>query len=175
MVNKDFHSVSHAFPFGLTIWDVAGDEADFKIKSFVMGSGINDIFHGVMVMHGRGQITEESSRENIIHHSEAMGTEEDPAFHKPCIEQSIPLELPEGKGSTDVDVEADNVAVHIVGTLVHWDTDTINILGEFITRRDVISMVMHPREEVRSIRRMLFWLLTFWRACKKSQMNGLMG
>ena len=86
MVDKDFHSVSHAFLFGLTIWDVAGDEADFKIKSFLMSSSVNDILHGVMVMHGRGQITEESSRENIIHCSEAMGTKENPGFHKPLIE-----------------------------------------------------------------------------------------
>ena len=40
--------------------------------------------------------------------------------------------------STDADVEADDIAVHVVGTPVHRDADAINVLGEFITRRDVI-------------------------------------
>ena len=82
-----------------------------------------------------------------------MGMKKDLAFHKPHIEQSIPLKLPEGKGGTDVDVEANDVAVFIVEMLVHRDADAINILGEFITGR-AFSMVMQPIEDIRLIGRM---------------------
>ena len=35
-------------------------------------------------------------------------------------------------------MEANNIAVCFVGMPVHWDADTIDILGQFFTRRDVI-------------------------------------
>ena len=67
-----------------------------------------------------------------------MGAKENPAFHKSCIKHSVPFQLPEGKGSADPDVETNDVAIHIVGTLVHGDADTINILGQIVAGRNVI-------------------------------------
>ena len=67
-----------------------------------------------------------------------MGAKENPAFRKPCIKRSVPFQVPKGKSSADPDVEMNDVAIRDVGTLVHGDTDTINILGQFVARRDVI-------------------------------------
>ena len=45
-----------------------------------MGSSVNDVFHGVMVVHGGGHVAQESSRENIICHGKSMGTKKELAF-----------------------------------------------------------------------------------------------
>ena len=104
-----------------------------------MGSGVNDVFHGITVMHDGGQVAQESSRESIlVGHGKAMSMKEDLVFDKPIIEQSISLKLPKRKGGANVEVEANNVAVVIVRMLVHRDANAIYILGEFITGRDVI-------------------------------------
>ena len=79
-VNEDFHSISCALLFRLAIWNVSGNEADLKVKSFLVSSGVNDIHHSVMAVHSRQQVTEESSRKDIICGGETMSAKENPTF-----------------------------------------------------------------------------------------------
>ena len=55
VVNMDFHSISCTFFIVLTIRDVPGNRADLQIEAFVVGSSINDVFHGVTAVHGGGK------------------------------------------------------------------------------------------------------------------------
>ena len=60
-----------------------------------------------------------------------MGAKEDFSFRKPRIEVIVPFQLPKGKSSADPKkVEADDIAIHVVGMLVRGDTDTIDVLGQ---------------------------------------------
>ena len=67
-----------------------------------------------------------------------MGAKKNLFFCKPRIECHVPFQLPKGKSSADPDMETNDITIHIAGTLVQGDADTIDILGQVVTRRDVI-------------------------------------
>ena len=83
------------------------------------------------MVHGGGQGTQDSSRKDVIGHSESMGVKKDFALGKPIIQRCVSFKLPEGKGSTVVDVKMDGVAVVIVHMPVAGNPDAIHVLGEF--------------------------------------------
>ena len=137
-ISKDFHSISRVLFFRLTIWDVAGNEANFNIEVFLLGGGVNDIHHSIMAVHCRRHVAKKASREDIIRSGKSMSAKEDSAFRKPSIEHSIPFQLPEWKSGADAKVEANDITVVVVGAFVRRDTDAINVLRQFFARRDVI-------------------------------------
>ena len=72
-------------------------------------------------------------------------------------------------------MEADHVAVIIVGMPVGGVLMPLTYLESLSPDGISLFIIMLPREEFASIGRMVFLWLTALRTCKKSQMNGLMG
>ena len=66
-----------------------------------------------------------------------MSAKEDLAFGEPFVEGCVALELPKGKSGIDADVKADHVVGVIVSAFVGGVADAGNIVGKFVTRRDV--------------------------------------
>ena len=73
-----------------------------------------------------------------------------------------------------MDVETNRVVV-VGGVFAGRVANAINVLGQFSPDGMSLSIAMHPREELMSIGRMVFLLLTFFSCCKKSRRNGLIG
>ena len=66
-----------------------------------------------------------------------MSTKEDSVGFQPGVENSVPFQLPEGKGCVDADVKVNCVVVFIGGIFVGGMTNAVNVLGEFFAGRDV--------------------------------------
>ena len=66
-----------------------------------------------------------------------MSAKEDLAFGEPFVKGCVAFELPKGKSGIDTDVKADRVVGVIVSAFVGGVADAVNIVGEFVTRRDV--------------------------------------
>ena len=137
-INDNLHSISCKFFVFLAIQDIPGNQSNLQIEAFVICSSINNHFHSVAMVQGRGQVAQKSSREYIICHGESMGAKKDLSFGEPIIQGCVPFKLPEGKGGANVDMETDDVVVVvIVGMPVVGDTNAIHVLGELVTRSDI--------------------------------------
>ena len=75
---------------------------------------------------------------------ESLGVTHRPNASTTVDVQTVEVQTTEGNyrcsltGSADPKVKANDIAIHVIGMLVRRDTDTIDVLGQFISSRDVI-------------------------------------